>query len=29
MNFMENYPDKDGVTWKWWQMESPLKEKRT
>lgn len=20
MTFMENYPDKDGVTWKWWQM---------
>ncbi len=21
MNFMENYPDKDGITWKWWQLE--------
>lgn len=20
MNFMENYPDKDGVIWKWWQL---------
>ena len=28
MNFMENYPDKDGVTWKWWQLEIPSKEKR-
>jgi RimJ/RimL family protein N-acetyltransferase len=25
MNLMENYPDKDGVIWKWWQMENPLK----
>ena len=24
MNLMENYPDKDGVIWKWWQMENPL-----
>jgi [ribosomal protein S5]-alanine N-acetyltransferase len=23
MNFMENYPDKDGITWKWWQLENP------
>lgn len=21
-NFMEDYPDKDGVIWKWWQFES-------
>ena len=21
MQFMEDYPDKDGVIWKWWQME--------
>jgi len=25
MNLMENYPDKDGVIWKWWQMENALK----
>lgn len=25
MTFMQDYPDKDGVYWKWWQMESPLK----
>lgn len=24
MKFMEDYPDKDGVTWKWWQMENPF-----
>jgi [ribosomal protein S5]-alanine N-acetyltransferase len=24
MNFMENYPDKDGVIWKWWQLENSL-----
>ena len=24
MKFMEDYPDKDGVIWKWWQMENPL-----
>ena len=23
MIFMEDYPDNDGVTWKWWQMENP------
>lgn len=23
MKFMEDYPDKDGVIWKWWQMENP------
>ena len=23
MKLMENYPDKDGVIWKWWQMENP------
>ena len=23
MNFMEEYLDKDGVLWKWWQMENP------
>ena len=28
MNFMEDYLDKDGVIWKWWQMENPLREKR-
>lgn len=22
MKFMEDYPDKDGVIWKWWQMEN-------
>jgi [ribosomal protein S5]-alanine N-acetyltransferase len=22
MNFMEDYPDKDGVIWKWWQLEN-------
>jgi [ribosomal protein S5]-alanine N-acetyltransferase len=22
MKFMEDYPDDDGVTWKWWQMEN-------
>ena len=22
MQFMEDYPDKDGVTWKWWQMKN-------
>lgn len=21
-NFMENYPDKDGVIWKWWKLEN-------
>ena len=21
-NFMENYPDNEGVIWKWWQMEN-------
>ncbi len=25
MKFMEDYPDKDGVYWKWWQMENPLR----
>ena len=25
MKLMENYPDKDGVIWKWWQMENPFK----
>ena len=28
MNCMEDYFDKDGVLWKWWQIENPLKEKR-
>ena len=23
-NFMENYPDNDGVIWKWWQMENSV-----
>lgn len=23
MNFMEDYLDKDGVLWKWWQMKKP------
>ena len=23
-NFMENYPDNEGVIWKWWQMESSV-----
>ena len=22
MNFMENYPDENGVVWKWWQLEN-------
>lgn len=22
MKLMEDYPDKDGVTWKWWQLQS-------
>ncbi|MDN3677096.1 GNAT family N-acetyltransferase [Flavobacterium paronense] len=26
MNFMEEYLDKDGVLWKWWQMENPKRE---
>ncbi len=25
LKLMEDYPDKDGVIWKWWQMENPLK----
>jgi len=25
MKFMENYLDKDGVIWKWWQMENSIK----
>lgn len=28
MKFMEDYPDKDGVLWKWWQMENPLKKEK-
>ena len=24
MKFMEDYPDKEGVIWKWWQMENSL-----
>ena len=28
MKFMEDYPDKEGVIWKWWLMENPLKENR-
>ncbi len=24
MTFMENYLDKDGVTWKWWQMKKSV-----
>lgn len=24
MKFMEDYPDKDGVIWKWWQLENPM-----
>jgi hypothetical protein len=28
MNFMEDYLDKDGVTWKWWQLEIPSKVKK-
>ena len=23
MQFREDYPDKDGVTWKWWQLQNP------
>jgi [ribosomal protein S5]-alanine N-acetyltransferase len=22
-NFMEDYPDDDGITWKWWRMNNP------
>ncbi|MEC4005108.1 GNAT family N-acetyltransferase [Flavobacterium sp. SUN052] len=22
-NFVEDYPDKDGITWKWWLMNNP------
>lgn len=29
MKFMEDYPDKDGVIWKWWQLESTKYEKRS
>lgn len=25
MKFIENYTDKDGANWKWWQMENPNK----
>lgn len=25
MVFMEDYPDKEGVLWKWWQMNNPNK----
>jgi len=25
MKFMEDYPDKNSVTWKWWQMANPNK----
>ncbi|WP_320814744.1 GNAT family N-acetyltransferase [Flavobacterium sp.] len=25
MKFMENYPDEEGVIWKWWQMNNPNK----
>ncbi|MFN3968366.1 GNAT family N-acetyltransferase [Flavobacterium sp.] len=28
LKFMEEYPDKDGVIWKWWQMENPLKKEK-
>ena len=24
MKFMEDYPDKDGVIWKWWQLENGI-----
>lgn len=24
-NFMENYPDENGIIWKWWQMNHPNK----
>ena len=23
MTFMEDYLDKDGILWKWWQMNNP------
>ncbi|MEB3398975.1 GNAT family N-acetyltransferase [Flavobacterium psychrophilum] len=23
MNFIEDYPDKEGIIWKWWQMKNP------
>ena len=23
MNFMEDYLDKDGIFWRWWQLENP------
>lgn len=29
MKLMEDYPDKDGVIWKWWQLESTKYEKRS
>ncbi|MES2811180.1 MAG: GNAT family N-acetyltransferase [Bacteroidota bacterium] len=25
MSFMEDYPDNEGVLWKWWQMNNPRK----
>lgn len=25
MTFMEDYPDPEGVLWKWWQLENPIK----
>ncbi len=28
-DFIEDYPDKDGVIWKWWQFESTKYEKRS
>lgn len=29
MKFVEDYPDKDGVTWKWWQLESTNYERKS
>ena len=29
MQFVENYPDKNGVIWKWWQLESTKYEGRS
>lgn len=29
MQFVEDYPDKDGIIWKWWQLESKKYEERS
>lgn len=28
-NFVEDYPDKDGIIWKWWQLESTKYKRRS